>query len=88
MSETELKPPDYSGPFTRMADKIDLNSSGDFAGAFVVVTPSGDTHTMLLLDSAKNEAIFWGTVKSMVDINLSAIDERERMMAPGGFSRR
>jgi hypothetical protein len=70
--------------FRSMANKIDLNTSSGFAGAFVIVPPDGDPQDLLLLDSNANPAIFWSTLKTRVEIALAELDAQERQTGYGG----
>ena len=57
MSDQPEKP-DMAGPFDRMADRIRLNIEHGFAGAFVIMPPSGEAIEVLILEPAANEAIY------------------------------
>jgi hypothetical protein len=79
--------PDLDKPFTDMAEVIQRQLGGrgaDFAGAFVIVPPDGKPQTLLMLDNAQNEAIFWSTLKTRADIALSEIEEASRAGQFGG----
>lgn len=76
-----------SATFRDMADRLDRNADQDFGGAFVVIPPEGEAQTMLLIDSAKNPAIFWAALQTRVQIALQEIEEAQRGGMPG-FGRR
>ena len=78
---------DHATPFRRLADKIDLNRDGGFAGAFVIMPPDGEVQELLVLDNAGNPAVFWSIVQTRAQIALAEIDEANRT-GRGGFGRR
>lgn len=81
-------PPDHAAPFRRVADKIDLNISNGFGGAFVVVAPDGSVHDLLILDSNATPAIFYSTLQTRVQIALAEIEDQQRSGPLGGFGGR
>ena len=85
--EGQAQPASNAEPFTVMAGKIVANMHNGFAGAFVIVPPGGEPKDMLILDSKANPAIFWSTLKTMVDIALAEI-EAEQRQGQGGFGMR
>ena len=76
---------DHAAPFRTVADKIDLNRSNGFGGAFVIVAPDGATHDLLILDSQATPVMFYSALKTRVDIALAEIDEAQR--SSGAFRR-
>lgn len=68
--------------FTSMASRIQANSGAEFAGAVVVVPPEGNPIEMLIVDPTRNPAVFWSTVKSLVDMKIAENDEAR---TGGGF---
>lgn len=70
--------PSHAAAFREMADKIDLNAGNGFAGAFVVVTPDGEAHDTLLLDTRANAAAFWSLLQTRAQIALTEIADAER----------
>lgn len=67
-----------SAPFKAMADQIDHNADGGFAGAFVIVEPGGEVKQMLLLNPSADPAIFWGAVKTIVDMALADLAQAQQ----------
>ena len=63
--------------FRQLADKIEKNDEKDFAGAFLVVPPTGDSISSLLVGEA-DIATFFGVVKSKIDIVINKIDAEEK----------
>ena len=66
-----------STPFKEMAEQIDHNADAGFAGAFVICPPNGEAQRMLLLNPSADPAIFWGTVKTVVDMALAEIAQQQ-----------
>lgn len=66
-----------SAPFKEMAERIDHNADGGFAGAFVIVEPGGEAKQMLLLNPSADPAIFWGAVKTVVDMALADLAQQQ-----------
>lgn len=64
--------------FRLWADKIEKNSPDDFAGAFVIITPSGDTISSLLIDKEKDPGNFFALVKTKIDSALDAITAAQK----------
>lgn len=65
--------------FRLWADKIDKNSPEDFAGAFVIITPSGETISSLLIDKEKDVGNFFALVKTKIDSALDVINEQQKI---------
>jgi hypothetical protein len=79
---------DHAARFRAIADKIDLNGSADFGGAYVIVGPEGTSIDLLMLDGKANPAVFWSTVQTRVQIVLAEIADAERSGGMGqGFRR-
>lgn len=66
-----------SEPFKAMADQIDHNEAGGFAGAFVIAPPGAEPHRMLFLNPSADAAIFWGTLKTVVDMALAELAQQQ-----------
>lgn len=67
-----------------MADKVRLNASNGYGGAFVIAAPDGTLQELLLLDNTQDLARFWSLVQSAA---VMAIDELKDN-TPKGFGRR
>lgn len=64
--------------FTEMAERIKRNSPSEFAGAYVIVSPSGDIIiSSAMFDPAPNPVAFWGAVKTRVEIAASEFLDAE-----------
>jgi hypothetical protein len=74
---------DPAEPFERMARKITDNTGRGFSGAFVVVPPDGKPMDLLYLAEQSDVAVFWSTLKTMVEIELGKIADRERGRTQG-----
>jgi len=79
---------DNSAPFTRMADRIAHNPDATFGGAVVIIPPGtvGEPIELLMLDAAGDEAQFWSTILTRIQMVIQKIGERERVAS--GFGRR
>lgn len=73
-----------------MADAIERNSEGNFGGAFVVIPPSaeaGEPIETLILDAKQDAAQFWMLLKTKCDLELAALDQKQRTNATFGRGR-
>src|SRR5229473_6751467 len=68
--------------FEQMAAQIRLNKEATFGGAFLMVPPSGDPFSSLMLNQDE-PSIFWAAVKTLADVAMQSLDPRNRQ----GFSR-
>jgi hypothetical protein len=87
MSDQTPKP-DMAEPFSRMATKIRHNDVADFAGAFVIVPPSGESIEVLILEPGTNEAVIWGQIKARIEMRLADIEDQQRRGASGWLPQR
>jgi hypothetical protein len=66
-----------------MAARIDKNDPADFAGAMLLVPPEGgEPIELLLVNPARNLAMFWSTVSAMVQVAAREFEERARSNDP------
>lgn len=72
--------------FRQFADKIEKNDTKDFAGAFLIVPPSGDAVSSILVGEA-DVASFFGMVKSKLDILINKLDAEEKQKNAFGRGR-
>lgn len=77
MSDAPEKP-DMAEPFSRMANKIRHNAAEGFAGAFVIMPPSGEPIEVLILEPAANEAVIWGQIKARIEMKLADLEDAQR----------
>ena len=70
--------PDMAEPFARMAAKIRHNADNGFAGAFVIMPPSGEPIEVLILEPVTNEAVIWGQIKARIEMKLADIEDIQR----------
>lgn len=69
---------DPTKPYREMAERIALNESANFAGAFVITPPKGGSVVELLMLSGDiEEATFWSQLKVMAEIEISKIQDRQ-----------
>jgi hypothetical protein len=66
-----------SDPFKAMAEEIDHNAAANFGGGFVIVPPGGEPLRMLFLSPSPDQAIFWGTLRGVVDMALAEIAQQQ-----------
>lgn len=71
-------------PFADMARKISENENNGFSGAIVAVSPSGEKIELLLLAGTADEALFWSTLKTQIDIRLAQLAQSERAIGQRG----
>ena len=77
---------DNSEPFTRMAERVRTNADAKFGGAVVIVPPAGDPIELLMLDAQGDQAQFWSTILTRIQVLMQNLQERERVAQ--GFQRR
>jgi hypothetical protein len=77
---------DNSVPFTNMADRIKHNEDAKFGGAVVLIPPTGDPIELLMLDAQGDQAQFWSTILSRIQVIMNQLQEKERIAQ--GFGRR
>jgi hypothetical protein len=76
--------------FRAMAERIERQAEGDFAGAMLLVPPGeGEPLQVLLADPEQKPEHFWNIAKVRVDIALgNLVDEQRRAeMSPYGGRR-
>ena len=65
MTTDTSKTKDPAKAFVEMAARIERNRA-EFAGAFVIVSPTGEIISAAMFDPVADEPTFWGTVDSRV----------------------
>ena len=73
-----------SEPFRAMAEQIEHNADAGFGGAFVIQPPGGEPLRMLFLNPSPDAAVFWGTLKTTIDMALAELAQQQG----GQFTRR
>ncbi len=76
-----------SAQFADMSRKISDNQTNGFCGAVVAFPPAGDPVELLMLANG-DEALFWGTLMTQIQIRLNQIKEGEGQQANGWGARR
>lgn len=66
---------DRAEAFRQMADRLDLTKDHPFGGAFVIVGPDGEQHSMLILDGSSDPAVFFGTVMTRCQMIVQRLEE-------------
>ena len=72
------EPLDRTKPFRDMADQIAANIPANFAGAYVIVTPSGEVISTALLDPQAHDIPFWTVLKTRIEIAYAEAQEKDR----------
>ncbi len=81
----ESQKPDHAKPFQDMARRITDNMSHAFGGAVVILPPgSTDSIEILMLDQHADLAMFWGTIRTKIDIALANAEAEKRRQS--GFA--
>ncbi len=75
-------------PFAQMAARIERIDEKEFAGAVVVVPPTGEPIAFLVSDPDPNLAQFWSSVASRVEVAAAEARENEVRQAQGFAIRR
>lgn len=75
---------DNSISFTKMARRITHNEDAKFGGAVVIVPPFGDPIELLMLDGAGDQAQFWSTILSRIQVVMQNLQEKERVASTFG----
>jgi hypothetical protein len=70
-------PSAQASPFMNMAVRIDQNIKS-FAGSAVIVPPSGDPIEVLILNPSPNPAMFWSSIKTLIEMEIEKLADRER----------
>lgn len=68
--------------FRKMGDLVTKNIGEKFGGAFVIVDPDGKQVESLFINEG-TAGLFWGTLKAIVEQQLSEIDSKERNLRAG-----
>ena len=67
-----------SEPFKEMAQQIEHNGDAGFGGAFVIQPPGGgEALRMLFLNPNADPAVFWGFVKTTIDVALAELAQQQ-----------
>lgn len=76
IENSKIEPDVY---FSAMAQRIIHNSGATFGGAAVIVSPSGKAQVeLLMLDEAADEAQFWATIKTRIEIRIAELNDMQR----------
>ena len=69
---------DPAEPFARMVERIHRNQADDFGGGYVIVSPTGDIKELLVLNNARDPAMFWSAVRTIADLAIAEIEQQAR----------
>lgn len=82
----EREQADHAVAFKKMADRIERNWETDqFGGAFVIVDPEGNIKELLMLDNNQSPAMFWSNVKTIAEMAIAELEERQRALQGYGY---
>lgn len=73
--------------FAHMADRIRKSDPADFAGAVVIVPPSGDPITYLVNDPKPSLAQFWTGLQGRITVAAADAQQDEARQNPWGAQR-
>lgn len=82
---SESDPRKLAERLRRMAEKIELNDSASFGGAFVIIPPigAGEPIETLILDGQQDPAQFFILLKSKIDSAIAGLDAAQRANQTG-----
>lgn len=73
---------DLSSPFERMASEVKKFDAARFAGAAVLISPDGTVVEFLMQDITPDTPMFWGTLKTRIQIALEEAQNEEQKRNP------
>lgn len=76
--------PTIAATYHKMGELITHNAAQQFGGAFVITPPGGGSLESLFISEA-DPALFWATLKSIIEQQLNEIDTAQRNRQ--GFAR-
>ena len=73
-------------PFSKMSERVKHNTDSKFGGAAVIVPPTGagDAIELLLLDAQGDQAQFWSTILTRIQVIMQNLQEKERVASTFG----
>lgn len=77
--------PTVAAAYHKMGDLITHNADQQFGGAFVLTPPGGGSLESLFISEA-SPALFWATLKTIIEQQLAQIDQTE-LRGRQGFGR-
>lgn len=78
----------FAEPFREMADRIERNKTEEFAGAILIVPPSGDPIAVMIADPTKDPESFWAMATSKIQIATQEFHANRQGGAQQGFGGR
>lgn len=72
--------PELSEPFTKMAERIALNTEQGFGGAVVIVPPGDDPKPieLLILNNTGDPALFLATAQTLIGMALQDLSDQAK----------
>lgn len=67
------------------ADKIERNAEEDFAGAFVILPPTGDAIASLFIDPERDLSTFFTLIKTRIDTAVDELNDKQRQGVSKGY---
>ena len=77
--------PTIAAAYDKMGELIRHNADQQFGGAFVITPPGGGSLESLFISEA-SPALFWATLKSIIEQQLAEIDQAQ-LRGRAGFGR-
>lgn len=77
--------PTIAAVYHKMGDLVTHNADQQFGGAFVITPPGGGSLESLFISEA-SPALFWATLKTIIEQQLAVIDQME-LRGRQGFGR-
>ena len=74
---------DKDAAFARMADRIVAQSSSDVSSAYVILPPDADPISSLVLDTKRDQFMFWTNLKTLAEFQLRDLAEQEQRRGVG-----
>ncbi len=76
----------FSAPFKEMAERIERNSASEFAGAILIVPPTGEPIAVMIADPTKDPESFWAVANAKIQIAVAEY-QNTRTNSGQGFRR-
>lgn len=81
------EPNKFAAPFREMAERIERNLPEEFAGAILIVPPTGDPIAVMIADPKKDMEAFWGVAMAKIQIATNEF-QATKIGGQHGFNRR
>ena len=68
----------HAEKFREMAAAIERNPEEAFGGACLIISPSGQAVSVVILDGSKEEGQFWGLVQSRCQMAVAEVQSKQQ----------